>query len=80
MPFTAVNFSIISSSERFSTSTEIVSTIGFGNGHVSDILMCLMERELMECKNLKARKGRLYVYIEEEISTMALLKKIEVKS
>jgi len=65
---------------RFLTPTEIASATGFNAGHVSDILVGLRERDLVECRNPKARKGRLYTHTEKGSSIMASLKKIKVKT
>lgn len=65
---------------RVSTPTEIASATGFNTGHVSDVLIGLRERNLVECRNPKARKGRLYTHTQKGFSIMTALKKIRVKS
>jgi len=65
---------------RFLIPTEIASYTGLNVGHVSDILAGLRERDLVECRNPKARKGRLYAHTPKGSSVMASLKKIKSKT
>ena len=66
--------------EKYSTPTDIALATWFRPGHVSDVLMDLRKKGLVECKNPNIKKGRLYAHTNKGKEIMAMLKKIKNKS
>lgn len=64
---------------KYSTPKDIALATGFRAGHVSDVLMDLRKRALVECKNPNIKKGRLYAHTKKGQAIMDMLKKIKNK-
>lgn len=64
-------------SQQMATPKQIATSTNLRIGHVSNVLRSLADKELIECVNPRAKRGRIYRLTSKGIEISELMKKLD---